>query len=97
MLNFIYPSKSAGFINVEAALNIDFMMTARGYQRNILVFDYISGVRQIDTLLTQLVNTICSSSNKISQPGDMIGQATALQNAISCFGDKVSKEDIDND
>ena len=100
MLNFIYPAKSEGVINVEAALTIDSTITARGYIKSTeisLGVDYISDVRQIDTLLTQLVNTINSSSNKMLQPRDTIGQGTALlQNAILCFGGN-PKEDMDND
>ena len=75
-------------------------MTSRGYFKSkeiSLGIDYISDVLRIDTLFTQLVNSISSSSNRMSQPRDIIGQVTALlQNAISCIGDS-SKEDIDND
>ena len=59
---------------------IDTTITARGYLRSkelSLGIYYISDDRQIDTLLTQLVNTI-SSSNKMSHPRDMIVQATVF-------------------
>ena len=81
-------------------MTIDSTMIARGYFKSNAVslgIDFKSEVRQIDTLLTQLVNTISSSSNKMSQSRDMIGQATALlQNAISCCGYN-PMENIDND
>ena len=39
---------------------------------------------------------MCSSTNKISQPGDMVTEATSfLQNAISCIVNH-SQEDIDD-
>ena len=99
MINFIYPSKSVGVIRVEAALTIDSTLTARGFFQSkeiSLGIDCISDVRQIETLLTELVSTISRSSKKISQPRDMIAEATALlQNAISCIEDH-SKEDIDD-
>ena len=98
MINFIYPSKSVGVIRVEAALTIDSTLTARGFFQSKVIslgIDCISDVRQIETLLTELVGTISRSSKKISQPRDMIDEATALlQNAISCIEDH-SKEDID--
>ena len=84
---------------VEAALTIDSTLTARGFFQSkeiSLGIDCISDVSQIETLLRELVSTISRSSKKISQPRDMIAEATALlQNAISCIEDH-SKEDIDD-
>ena len=99
MLNFIYPCKSEGVIRVEAAFIIDSTLTARGFFQSkeiSLGIDCISDVRQIEILLTKLVDTISRSSKKISKPRDMIAEATALlQNAVSCIEDH-SNEDIDD-
>ena len=99
MINFIYPCKSEGVIRVEAALIIDSTLTARGFFQSkeiSLGIDCISDVRQIEILLTKLVDTISRSSRKISKPRDMIAEATALlQNAVSCIEDH-SNEDIND-
>ena len=91
MINFIYPCKSEGVIRVETALIIDSTLTARGFFQSkeiSLWIDCISDVRQIEILLTKLVDTISRSSKKISKPRDMIAEATALlQNAVSCIED----------
>ena len=81
MLNFIYPSKSEGIIRVEAALTIDSTMTALGYFQSkeiSLRINCITDVREIETLLTELVEAISCSSTKISQPKDMIALKLSL-------------------
>ena len=69
ILKIIYPSKSEGIIRVEAALTIDSTMTARGYLQSkeiSLRISCISDVRQIETLLTELVDTITCSPVLVS-------------------------------
>ena len=99
MLNFIYPSKSEGIIRVEAALTIDSTMTARGYFQSkeiSLRINCITDVRQIETLLTELVEAISCFSTKISQPKNMIAEAiTNIQNAVSHLEDH-SQEEFDD-
>ena len=91
ILNFIYPSKSEGIIRVEAASTIDSTMTARGYLQSkeiSLRISRIFDVRQIETLLTELVDTIACSSTKKLQPKDMIAEATThIRNAVSDLED----------
>ena len=99
ILNFIYPSKSEGIISVEAALTIDSTMTARGYLQSkeiSLRISCIYDVRQIETLPTELVDTIACSSTEKLQPKDMIAEAiTHIQNAVSDLTDH-SRENLDD-
>ena len=88
-MNFIYPCASDEGVKVETSLIIESTMTVRGYVHSKQVplgLDYIQDVREIDTLLTELVKMITSTSSKICQPRLMIDEATALlQDAISCI------------
>ena len=74
-------------------------MTARGYLQSkeiSLRISCISDVRQIETLLTELVDTIACFSTKKLQPKDMIAEAiTHIQNAVSDLKDH-SRENLDD-
>ena len=64
-MNFIYPCTSDEGVKIETPLIIESTMTVRGYVHSKQVplgIDYVQDVREIDTLLKELVKMITSTS-----------------------------------